>query len=253
MYSTTIGNHYRLAGFLTVISYGLAAVLALFLTEVRKTASEQIHAKEFCACLRQMITDKYLVLFLLGIAFLNETHQTVTIFLNQLLYVRTGLSNTVIGYLYIIVTIVGMCGIFSYKITQKKGYSFLIRVCFVSASAACVLLALTQSAVCAALGIITLRAVFGLFSPLQTRLQNEQIVTANRAHDSEYQCRYNRQRWCRNESGLRSIGGEGFDEGTAVWSGSVWLWIVVSGNMETKIKNLQYIKQNFLPGSFRSN
>lgn len=181
IYSALIGDHYRLAGFMTVISYGIAAVLALFLTEVTEEAAERTSVKDFCATLRQMLSDKYLILLLLGIAFLNETHQTVTVFLNQLVYIRVGISNTVIGYLYIIVTITGMCGIFSSAMTRQTGKATLIRICFLSASAACVLLALTDSIPGAVLGILILRAAFSLFSPLQTQMQNEQITTANRA------------------------------------------------------------------------
>ncbi len=181
IYSALIGDHFRLAGFMTVISYGIAAVLSLFITEVIEDASERTNAKHFYTCLCQTLSDKYLILLLLGIAFLNETHQTVTVFLNQLVYIKVGISNMVIGYLYIIVTIVGMCGVFSSAITRKTGKTALIRICFLSASAACVLLALTDSIPGAVLGILILRAAFSLFSPLQTQIQNEQISTSNRA------------------------------------------------------------------------
>ncbi len=181
IYSALIGDDYRLAGFMTVISYGIAALLSLFLTEVKEDASDRTSARQFCTCLRQTLSDKYLILLLLGIAFLNETHQTVTVFLNQLVYTRVGISNRVIGYLYIIATIAGMCGVFSSALTRKTGKTALIRVCFLSASAACVLLALTDSIPGAVLGILILRIAFSLFSPLQTQIQNDQISTANRA------------------------------------------------------------------------
>lgn len=181
IYSALIGDDYRLAGFMTVISYGIAAILALFLTEVAEEAPERTTVKNFCATLRQILSDKYLILLLLGIAFLNETHQTVTVFLNQLIYIKVGISNTVIGYLYIIVTIVGMCGVYSSAMTRKTGKTVLIRICFLSAAAACVLLALTDSILGAVLGILVLRAAFSLFTPLQTQMQNDQITTPNRA------------------------------------------------------------------------
>lgn len=181
IYSALIGDDYRLAGFMTVISYGIAALLSLFLTEVKEDASDRTSARQFCTCLRQTLSDKYLILLLFGIAFLNETHQTVTVFLNQLVYTRVGISNRVIGYLYIIATIAGMCGVFSSALTRKTGKTALIRVCFLSASAACVLLALTDSIPGAVLGILILRIAFSLFSPLQTQIQNDQISTANRA------------------------------------------------------------------------
>ena len=175
VYSTAIGGNYRLAGFLTVISYGLAAVLSLFLSEVKAEGKARMSAKAFCGSLRQTLTDQRLLFLLLGIAFLNETHQTVTVFLNQLLYTRAGMPDERIGYLYIVVTVVGMSGIFSAAVTRKTGRGFLI------AAAVCLFLAFTENGLGAAFGIVAFRLAFSLFTPLQTQLQNERIITAERA------------------------------------------------------------------------
>ncbi len=181
IYSTVIGENYRLAGFMTVISYGLAALLSLFLTEVGEEGKERMSIKGFFGSLKQTLTDKRLLFFLLGIAFLNETHQTVTVFLNQLLYVRAGMSNALMGYLYIVVTIVGIGGIFSAAITKKIGRNFLIRACYLTSASVCLLLAFTENGWRAAMGIIAFRLAFSLLSPLQMQIQNERIVTAERA------------------------------------------------------------------------
>ncbi len=181
VYSAVVGDNYRLAGFLTVVSYGAAAALSLFLSEVKDGEREKTTAKEFYSCLKRTLSDKYLFLFLLGIAFLNETHQTVTVFLNQLLYVRAGIGSKAIGWLYMFVTVIGMCGVFSDALTRRMGERFLIRACYLSAAVSCLLLAFTDIPLGAAGGIVMLRTAFGLFSPLQTRLQNEQITTADRA------------------------------------------------------------------------
>lgn len=181
VYSAAVGADYRLAGFLTVISYGAAAALSLFLTEVKEEKREKTGAKEFYACLRRTFSDKYLLLFLLGVAFLNETHQTVTVFLNQLLYVRAGIGNKAIGWLYMFATVIGMCGVFSDRLTRRMGERFMIRACYLSAAVSCLLLAFTDIPAGAAGGIIMLRTAFGLFSPLQTKMQNEQIMSADRA------------------------------------------------------------------------
>ncbi|MDE5931673.1 MAG: MFS transporter, partial [Lachnospiraceae bacterium] len=164
-----------------VISYGLAAVLSLFLAEVKEEGKERMSVKAFCGSLRQTFTDKRLFLLLLGVAFLNETHQTVTVFLNQLLYVRAGMSNALIGYLYIVVTIVGMSCIFSAAVTKKTGRVFLIRACYLTAAAVCLLLAFGRNGWGAAMGIMVLRFAFSLFAPLQTQLQNERIMMVERA------------------------------------------------------------------------
>lgn len=88
VFSLVVRDNYPLAAFLTVISYALAAVLALGLTEVKQETSPQHHGQ-----LRRALPKGSLVLFLLAAAFLAETHQTITVFLNQLQYQRCGLGD----------------------------------------------------------------------------------------------------------------------------------------------------------------
>ena len=146
-------------------------------------AEDEINAgsKEFVSLLKETITNKYLFLFLIGIAVFNETHQTITVFLNQLQYVRAGLGDVMIGYIYIVVTIIGLCGVFSAKMTKLLGRAGLMRSCYIAAAIACTCLAVTNRAWLSVLGIIILRIVFSLAQPLQTELQNAQVRTANRA------------------------------------------------------------------------
>lgn len=181
LYSVVIGENYRLAGFLTVVSYGLAALLSLFLTEVREEGRERMNSKVFYDSLLQIFSDKYLLLFLFGIALLKETHQTVTVFLNQLLYVRAGMTNAMIGYLYIIVTILGMGSIFSAAVTKRMGRNFLIRICYLTSAMVCLILAFTCNGWGVVVGIMLFRLVFSLFTPLQAQMQNEWVITAKRA------------------------------------------------------------------------
>ncbi len=171
---------YSLSAFLTVISYGLAALFSLGLSDVKR--KEEPHRfPDFIFLLKQMLTDKYLLLFLISVALLNESHQTITVFLSQLQYVKCGLSDSSIGYIYIAATIAGLCGALSAQITKKLGMPCTASLLFFSASGACLILALTGSAWLSISGILTLRIAFSLFQPLQSELQNRQVSTADRA------------------------------------------------------------------------
>ena len=92
-----IKDNYRFAGFLTIFSYGIAAIIAFWLVEVKDNHNEKAKegAEKFFELLKQILKNKYLILFLVGVALLNETHQTITVFLNQLQYVKCGLSDAV--------------------------------------------------------------------------------------------------------------------------------------------------------------
>lgn len=182
VYSFFVKEDYRLAGFLTVISYGIAAIFSFGLVEVKNgNETHEISLKELSAIVRLIVTNKRSVLFLIGIALLNETHQTVTVFLNQLQYVRCGLSDAAIGYIYIGITIVGMVGIFSERLTCKLGAVPLISILYGMAVMACIILAMVSNAWLSVAAIALLRISFSLFQPLQTDLQNKRVITQNRA------------------------------------------------------------------------
>lgn len=181
LFSLFVGNNYRLAGFLTVISYGFAALLSLGLTEVKREKENKLHTESLILPLKQIFKNNNLLLFLIGIALLNETHQTVTVFLNQLQYEKCGLATSAMGYIYILVTIAGLCGAWSYGLTKKLGNFRFTAFLYGFAALACVLLAVTDEPWISVLGILTLRIVFSLFQPLQTELQNRQIQAENRA------------------------------------------------------------------------
>jgi MFS family permease len=182
VYSVFIKNNYRLAALLTVFSYGLAAMLALGLTEVRsreETGESRVNA--FFGLLRQTVKNSRHLMFLICIALLSETCQIITVFLNQLQYVKCGLSDAAIGYIYIAVTLVGILGVFSDRLTRRIGAATLASLLFCSAAAACIILAVTGKAWLSAASVALLRVSSSLFQPLQMDIQNKQVISQNRA------------------------------------------------------------------------
>ncbi|SEV83380.1 MFS transporter [[Clostridium] fimetarium] len=181
VFSTAVGDNYKLSGLLTVISYGIAALLSLGLKDVSPEKCNSFYAQEFVSLLRQTFKNKHLLLFLIGVTFLSETHQTITVFLNQLQYVKSGLSSSTIGYIYIAVTIAGLSGIFSSRLIKKANIARTVGFIYTASMVACVLLAFTTSAWLSVAGILIIRILYSIFQPLQMNLQNKQVFTQNRA------------------------------------------------------------------------
>ena len=183
VYAVFVGENYRLAGLLTVFSYGAAAVLALFLREVHpsqaRTASHQL--ADFAALLKQLARSPRLLLLVLAAAFLNEAHQTITTFLNQVQYTRAGLSASAIAVVYVVMTLLGLCGGFSARLTCWLGERRTGGLLLGLAAAACLALTLTQGPLVSVAAILLLRVCHSLFTPLQTTLQNRQVTTGDRA------------------------------------------------------------------------
>jgi Na+/melibiose symporter-like transporter len=178
-----VKDNYVLSGFLTVISYGLAMIVSFFLIEVKAEKEErpQDSLNEFTVFLKEICRNKKLFLFLLSIGLMNETHQTITVFLSQLQYVRVGIGSSMMGMLYGLITIIALCGFLSDKVTKSLGEHRTMRICFIASIISCIILVFTKIAVPTVIAIVLLRVGFSIAGPLQQELQNRQVKTANRA------------------------------------------------------------------------
>ncbi len=186
VFSVAVKDNYELSALLTVVSYGIAALCSFGLAKVERRedsadTQEAFSLSGIFSFLRQTLKDKSLLLFLVGVALFNETHQIITVFLNQLQYVKCGLSDAAIGYIYILVTVAGLCGVLSSKLTERIGAARTAAVLFAAAAMSCAVLAFTANPLCSVLGMLILRISFSLFQPLQTEMQNRRITTSNRA------------------------------------------------------------------------
>ena len=180
-FSALLQSNYRLAALLTAVSYGAAALLSLGLEDIGPMTARKPALESFGEAFRSTLRNKRLLLFLLAVALLSETHQTITVFLNQLKYQSCGLNDAAIGVLYTAATLLGLLGRFSWLVTRKMGTRVSLLLFAGTAAAACLTLALTGSAAPAVLGILSLRLSNCLFQPLQMLIQNQEVHTECRA------------------------------------------------------------------------
>ena len=197
IFTVFVRDNYSFAGLLTVISYGAAAVLSCGLVEVKGKAgkgenaeamgnSEKMEgAAAIWSSLQETIGaalgDGSILLFLIASALLAETHQTVTVFLNQLQYEKCGLRSGAIGIIYIAATVIGMLGRFSPGVTRRTGIRGGLWLFGGLAVSSCLILAWSSHGASSIFGILLLRMSHTLFQPFQMELQNRQICGADRA------------------------------------------------------------------------
>ncbi|WP_125144005.1 MFS transporter [Clostridium transplantifaecale] len=181
VFSVFAGDNYRLAGFLTVVSYGIAALASLWLVEVKNNQTHAFCITGFRKMVSHTLKDRHLLLFLAAVAFLTETHQTITVFLIQLQYMKCGLSVQQIGYVYIAVTLTGLCGAASSCLSRRSGIKYAGILLYVMAVLSCFALAFTEKAWVTIGSVLILRISNSLFQPFQMELQNRQILSENRA------------------------------------------------------------------------
>lgn len=192
IYSIYVKDNFKLAGFLTVISYGISMIMSFYLVEVKEPENKSHkknklreklndYVKESCSEIRKIVNNKKLLYLLIAVAFISETSQVVTVFLNQLKYESCGLSVSSMGYIYIIATIVGLCEVLSAFVTKKAGEKRIGKYIFITTVLSCLILAFTQNAAVSIISILLLQISNSIFRPLQLELQNRQVTTDKHA------------------------------------------------------------------------
>lgn len=163
------GENYRAAAGWTVVTYGLAALLTLFLTDPPEETPARAERPPLRAALGWSLAHAPL---LIGAALFTETVQFVAVFLSQLQYRRSGIPLRWFGLLYVLTTLAALAGVRSHRLTGglgKRGGTLLLMG---GGAALCLLLALLPLPGASVLGVMGLRAAGALFEPLSLDLQN---------------------------------------------------------------------------------
>jgi MFS family permease len=182
VFSVAVKNNYRLAALLTVATYGAAMFFSLGLTEVRSKTKKHMKCSEELKAIGISFTkNKYFIIFLLAAALLAESNQTITVFLSQLQYIRSGLLPKHMGYIYIVVTLSGLLSACSHRLTKRLGENTAIKVLFGAAAIACMVMGMFANPIVSIMGILFLRIAASLLAPMLMAIQNRQIMTTNRA------------------------------------------------------------------------
>jgi len=181
IYALWIGENYRLSAFLTVLSYGAAALLSLGLKEATPVSGVQAPRKNMLTALKGQLGNPRVLLLLLAVGLLNECHQTITVFLSQLQYVRAGMSHREISLTYILMNLLALTGGFSARICNKTGAKTMGTALLILAAMSCFLLGAFPVPAISVFAVMLLRISFSLMQPLQMDLQNRLVNIRDRA------------------------------------------------------------------------
>ncbi len=181
IYAAFVGENYRLAAFLTVITYTAAAILPFFLGEVKEQTQRASSWKDTAGAIVRTLRDPLLMVFLVAAGLVCEMQWAVTVFLNQLQYERCGMSLSLIGYVYILATAAELCSALSDGVTKRLGMGRALLLLTAVSAAACGLLAVTEDPWLSVGCVLLLVLAASLVGPLLSELKNRQVTTANRA------------------------------------------------------------------------
>ena len=182
IYSLWIQENYRLAGFLTMIPYGIAAVLTLFLTEVQESdPQKRMDLPMVRQILRAALSSRQLLFLVLSAGLFSEAIHLLTVFFNQPKYISVGISLSQIGFLYILINILGLSAVWSEWITKKLGVRLSGIVLLSAAIASALVMAYSMHALSVVFAIILMSILFELFMPLSDSLQQDFVTIKERA------------------------------------------------------------------------
>ncbi len=180
IYTALLSGQYRQTALWTVFTYAISAVLTCFLQEVRPQ-----EAREPRQPLRRLARAHFRVPGMLALvvcsALFSEVTHCVTVYFNQLQYLRCGMPDRAIGAAFLIASLAGLCGPLSHHVTRRLGPRRTGQGILILSALCMGLLALTRSGLLS-IGLVTLLAALAaLFTPLAGTLENQLITTSDRA------------------------------------------------------------------------
>ena len=179
-YSLFFSGRYRPAAFATVITYGLAAILTLFLTEVRPRQTKQ-KRPAFLPLLKEQLRAPGMIPLVLCGALFSEAVHCITVYFSQLQYIRCGLDQTIIGLAFALTAVAGLAGPLSHRLTgrfgRRRAGGTMLMLSMVCAGG----LAWTRLGVLSVVLVAFLSLLAALFQPLIATVENERINSPDRA------------------------------------------------------------------------
>ncbi len=164
--------------FYTIIPYGIAAVLTLFLKEVTVKAEQKGNILKTA---KEAFADKSIILFVLAIALVVEVVQAITVFLNQAQYLKSGIDPKYFGLIIAFIQVARLISVKANVISKRLGNIRTITVFMVSIVIGVVLLILTANPVISVGCVVLLSVSISIIGPIEVDIKNQCINGHERA------------------------------------------------------------------------
>jgi len=167
-----------LSAYYTIIPYGLAFIISLFLLDVK---GEGKKSKGILFNIKEAISKKEIIILILGIALVAEVVQSITVFLNQGIYIRSGIDIKYFGIMLAGIEIIGLISVKSYKITKQIGQRKSILLFIICILVSSLSLVFIKNPILAFISIVVISTSMGFIEPIFMDIQNKSIKIADRA------------------------------------------------------------------------
>lgn len=185
LFSIFSGEDYRMSALWTLITYSIAAMLSLFLIEVKAGNKESGNVRQSLKnnfqVLKRTVLNKKLLFITIGCTLFGESMSLMFDKLNQVKYDELGMSPRVISLVYIAFTLVELFSFASDFFTKLIGRKFFIISSFFTGIICVTVFAFTHNAFIAVGVILFYTFISTLTGPLLSTIYNENITEEDRA------------------------------------------------------------------------
>ena len=161
----------------TIVAYGIAFILSLFLDEVpkdEKNASIKMNFKE-------TFNNKNIIVFIISITLFSEIVQGITVYLNQNKYISCGIDVKKFGIILALSQIISLITGKSYYFKRILGERKYINILYLIILVATLILWRTTSAVVSVISVMSISLSDALFAPIVMEIENKSVTTGDRA------------------------------------------------------------------------
>ena len=169
--------------FLTIISYGIAFLICLFLKDAETNRElEEKNKNKFSISnfFSFKLLDKKILIFILSLAILSETTHTLVVLLNQPLYKRSGINIALFGILTAFIQIATFIGLKAYKIKEYLGIKKLCYLVLLAITIGSGVLIFTRNPFIVVGMIFIIEGAFALIIPISETIKNDSISSSKR-------------------------------------------------------------------------
>lgn len=166
------------AALLTIVPYIIAALLTLFIEEVKVNFEEKVSIR---SSIKNALSNRNMVIFVLSISIINEVTHAISVFLNQPQYVKGGINIRYFGLIMTAMQIISLISVKAYKLTRRYGTYKVIKNLLGIIALSSLLLSYTSSGILSVIFIALINASFAMINPISMDIQNKSIVTSDRA------------------------------------------------------------------------
>lgn len=167
-----------LAAFYTIIPYGVAFLLSFLLKDVKGKSLESIGIIKNLKCILQ---KRDILIFVIAIALVTEVVQSITVFLNQGIYIKSNIDVKYFGLILAAIQIIKLISIKSYKITNKIGQKTTVKLFIMVIFISSFTLIFIRNAFLAFTGIALIATSMAFIEPIFMDIKNKSIKSVDRA------------------------------------------------------------------------